>query len=61
MLALKADPRGSSAPRYSESRHALCCLNCGFESEFVPHLPDSIGKPLYVLMVHDCPSPEIAD
>jgi hypothetical protein len=46
---------------YSESRHALCCLNCGFESEFAPHLPDSIGKPLYVLMVHDCPSSETAD
>jgi hypothetical protein len=46
---------------YSESRHALCCLNCGFESEFAPHLPDSIGKPRYVLMVHDCPSPETAD
>ena len=46
---------------YSESRHALCCLNCGLESEFAPHLPDSIGKPLYVLMVHDCPSSETAD
>jgi hypothetical protein len=46
---------------YSESRHALCCLNCGFESEFAPHLPDSIGKPLYVLMVHDCPNSEAAD
>jgi hypothetical protein len=46
---------------YSESRHALCCLNCGFESEFAPHLPESIGKPLYVLMVHDCPSSEAAD
>ena len=46
---------------YSESRHALCCLECGFESEFAPHLPNSIGKPLYALMVHDCPSPETAD
>jgi hypothetical protein len=46
---------------YSESRHALCCLNCGFESEFALHLPDSIGKPLYALMVHDCPSSETAD
>ena len=46
---------------YSESRHALCCLNCGFESEFAPHLPDSIGKPLYVLMVHDCPNTEAVD
>ncbi len=46
---------------YSESRHALCCLNCGFESEFAPHLPDSIGKPLYVLMVHNCPSTEAVD
>jgi hypothetical protein len=46
---------------YSESRHALCCVNCGFESEFIPNLPDSIGKPLYVLMVHDCPSSDTAD
>ena len=45
---------------YSESRHALCCLNCGLESEFAPDLPDTIGKPLYVLMVHDCPSSEAA-
>jgi hypothetical protein len=46
---------------YSESRHALCCLECGFESEFAPHVPDSIGKPLYALMVHDCPGSEAAD
>ena len=46
---------------YSELLHGLCCLNCGFESEFAPHLPDSIGKPLYVLMMHDYPSPEAAD
>ncbi len=46
---------------YSESRHALCCLNCGLESEFTPQLPKSIGKPLYVLMVHDCLSVEAAD
>jgi hypothetical protein len=46
---------------YSESRHALCCLNCGFESEFAPHLPDSIGKLLYGLLAHDCPSSEAAD
>lgn len=45
---------------YSESLHALCCLNCGFESEFAPQLPESIGKPLYVLMLHDCPSPSAA-
>jgi|HubBroStandDraft_4_1064222.scaffolds.fasta_scaffold100832_2 hypothetical protein len=40
---------------YSGSRHALCCLNCGFEWEFAPHLAGSIGKPLYVLMMHECP------
>ena len=44
---------------YSQSRHALCCLNCGFESEFAPHVPDSIGKPLYVRMAHDCPAQEL--
>jgi hypothetical protein len=46
---------------YSESRHALCCLNCGLESEFRPQLPGSIGKPLYDLMLHDCPSSDAAD
>jgi len=46
---------------YTESRHALCCLECGFESEFAAHLPDSIGKPLYALMLHDCPRSEAAD
>jgi hypothetical protein len=44
---------------YSESRHALCCLNCRFETEFAPHLPDSIGKPLHVLMVHDAPAQKL--
>ncbi len=22
---------------YSESRHALCCLSCGYESQFTPN------------------------
>lgn len=46
---------------YLESRHALCCLNCGLESEFAPRLPDAIGKPLFVLMIHDCPGAEAAN
>jgi len=46
---------------YSESRHALCCLNCGFESEFTPQPPESIGNPLYVLMLHDCPASKAAN
>jgi hypothetical protein len=40
--------------RYSETRHALCCLECGSESEFDPTLRGSIGRPLYVLLEHDC-------
>jgi hypothetical protein len=52
---------GKQGKEYSELRRALCCLSCGIESEFAPHLPDSIGKPLYVLMVHDCPSTEAVD
>jgi hypothetical protein len=39
----------------STSRHALCCLECGFESEFNPEEPGAIGKPLYALVLHDCP------
>jgi hypothetical protein len=27
-------PTDVVSKEYSESRHALCCLNCGFESEF---------------------------
>lgn len=41
--------------QYSDSRHALCCLECGFESAFDPQAPRSIGKPLYALVLHDCP------
>jgi hypothetical protein len=54
-------PADGVRKEYSESRRALCCLNCGFESEFAPDLPDAIGKPQYVLMVRDCPSSEAAD
>jgi hypothetical protein len=36
--------------KYSEGRHALCCLECGLESEFDPSIKDSIGRPLHVLL-----------
>jgi hypothetical protein len=36
---------------YAETKHALCCLNCGFEYGFDPTQPGSIGKPLWVLLV----------
>ncbi len=39
---------------YSDSKHALCCLECGFEFPFDPQQPGSIGKPLYVLAMHTC-------
>jgi hypothetical protein len=39
---------------YGQTRHALCCLECGFEWEFNPTQTDSIGRPLYVLMEHVC-------
>jgi hypothetical protein len=41
--------------RYSDRRHALCCLNCGLESEFDPTMKAAIGRPLYILKMHDCP------
>jgi hypothetical protein len=39
---------------YSDTRHSLCCLNCGCESEFDPTLQGSIGRPLHVLLEHHC-------
>jgi hypothetical protein len=32
--------------KYSDDRHALCCLECGLESEFDPSIKGSIGRPL---------------
>ena len=43
---------------YSDSEHALCCLECGFEFPFDPQQPRSIGKPLYVLAMHTCAGSE---
>jgi len=40
--------------KYSDTRHSLCCLNCGCESEFDPTVRGSIGRPLHVLLEHDC-------
>jgi hypothetical protein len=40
--------------RYSDTRHALCCLHCGCESEFAPTVQGSIGHPLHVLLEHQC-------
>jgi hypothetical protein len=40
--------------QYAETKHALCCLNCGFEDGFDPTQPGSIGKPLWVLLEHEC-------
>ena len=44
--------------RYAETKHALCCLNCGFEHGFNPTQPGSIGKPLWALLEHECRSAE---
>ena len=44
--------------QYAETKHALCCLNCGFECDFDPTQPGSIGKPLWVLLEHECRSVE---
>lgn len=40
---------------YSPSIHALCCLDCGFESTFNPNTREAIGPPLMALLYHDCP------
>ena len=39
---------------YSDSRHALCCLECGYEADFNPVLAESIGRPLALLLHHSC-------
>lgn len=39
---------------YSESEHALCCIECGFEYPFNPQQPHAIGRPLYLLVTHNC-------
>jgi hypothetical protein len=44
--------------QYTETRHALCCLNCGFEHGFDPTQRGSIGKPLWALLEHECRSVE---
>jgi hypothetical protein len=41
--------------RYSNARHALCCLECGYEADFDPSVQGSIGRPLHVLLEHNCP------
>jgi hypothetical protein len=38
---------------YSETPHALYCLECSSESEFDPTIQGSIGRPLDVLLEHD--------
>jgi hypothetical protein len=40
--------------KYCGTRDALCCLNWGFELDFDPTVQDSIGRPLYALVMHDC-------
>jgi hypothetical protein len=40
--------------KYSDTRHAPCCLDCGFEEEFDPTVRESIGRPLYALLMHNC-------
>lgn len=39
---------------YSDSRHALCCLECGLEAQCDPRNPDPIGRPLLMLLIHPC-------
>ena len=47
-------PQDVVRKQYSDARDALCCLDCGFEWDFDPTVQDSIGRPLYVLVMHDC-------
>ena len=40
--------------KYSDSHHALCCLECGFESAFDQTAKGSIGPPSIMLVEHNC-------
>jgi hypothetical protein len=39
---------------HSDSCHALCCLECGYEALFDPRIPGDIGRPLLMLLIHPC-------
>jgi hypothetical protein len=41
-------PQDIVRKQYSDTRDALCFLNCGFEWDFDPTVQDSIGRPLCV-------------
>jgi hypothetical protein len=47
-------PLDAVRKRYSDTSHALCCLECGLESEFNPTVKDAIGRPLHILVMHSC-------
>lgn len=45
-------PQDVCRKAYADTRHALCCLECGFESSFDPRAEGSIGPPLLALYKH---------
>lgn len=47
-------PQDAVRSKYSETRDPLCYLNCGFEWDFDPTVQGSIGRPLSVLLMHNC-------
>lgn len=47
-------PQDVVRKKYSDTQDALCCLNCGFEWHYDPTVQASIGRSLYVLVMHDC-------
>ena len=47
-------PQDVVRKNYSDSRHALCCLECGYEADFDPSLAGSIGRPLALLLHYSC-------
>jgi hypothetical protein len=47
-------PKDVIRKKHSNTKDAHCCLNCGFESDFDPTGQGAIGRPLYVLVMHNC-------
>jgi hypothetical protein len=46
---------------YSDSHHAPCCLECGYEADFNPSRAGSVGQPLALLLHHSCEADDTSE
>ncbi|MGC2619074.1 MAG: hypothetical protein WA414_08555, partial [Acidobacteriaceae bacterium] len=47
-------PTDEVRKEFCDSHHALCCLDCGWESQIDPRNPNDIGRPLLMFLIHPC-------